>query len=145
MKLEIIKIGKSKFPGISEVAHEYVKRLKPMVSVDAQIWKENSAEQKVKSLFSSDAKVVILDELGAQWSSKQLSKKLKTWSDHPGIKRVSFVIGGPYGHSEETKRQADELWSLSSCTFPSELAWLLVCEQIYRGFTILKGMSYHHD
>jgi 23S rRNA (pseudouridine1915-N3)-methyltransferase len=145
MKIEIIKIGKTRYPGISEVVEEYLKRLRPMASVDLTIWKEGQNEQKLKSLLGIENRVVALDERGEQWSSIAFSKNLKKWTDDPGIKKISFVIGGPYGLSEDFRKQANHLWSLSDCTFPSELAWLLVCEQIYRGFTILKGMSYHHE
>lgn len=145
MKIEIIKIGKCRHKGLDDLAEEYVKRLKPFVGIDWVIWKETDLESKLKKLIQSDSIAVALDERGKQWSSIELSKKLSTWSNNPSVKKVSFVIGGPYGLPIEFRKNADQLWSLSSCTLPSDFAWLTVCEQIYRGFTILKGMSYHHE
>ena len=62
-----------------------------------------------------------------------------------GLKELVFVIGGPYGFSDEVKEKANSKISLSRLTFSHQLARLLCVEQIYRAFTILKGEPYHHD
>lgn len=145
MKIEIIKIGKCRQPAINELSQEYLKRLKPFVNIESHVWREGELEDKLNRLFGTDSLVVALDEGGKQWSSLELSNRLKLWSEEPSIKKVFFVIGGPYGLSSLFKNKAKFVWSLSKSTFPSDFSWLLVCEQIYRGFTILKGMSYHHE
>jgi 23S rRNA (pseudouridine1915-N3)-methyltransferase len=145
MKMEIIKIGKCRHPAITELSQEYLKRLQPFIGIDSSIWKEGDNEAKLSRLFQSDSVVICLDERGKEWSSVELSTQIRSWSEDPSLKKVYFVIGGPYGHSSAFKNKANHLWSLSKSTFPSDFSWLIVCEQIYRAFTILKGMSYHHE
>jgi 23S rRNA (pseudouridine1915-N3)-methyltransferase len=62
-----------------------------------------------------------------------------------GIKRLVFVIGGPYGFSEAVYRKADELLSLSKMTFSHQMVRMIFAEQIYRAMTIMKGEPYHHE
>ena len=61
------------------------------------------------------------------------------------IKRLVFVIGGPYGFSEAVYRKADELLSLSKMTFSHQMVRMIFAEQIYRAMTIMKGEPYHHE
>jgi len=145
MKIEIIKIGKCRHPAINELSQEYLKRLKPFVGIETQIWKEKDLDDKLDKLFGTDSLVIALDERGKQWSSIELSKKIKNWSEDSSIKNVFFVIGGPYGLSDSFRKKSRFIWSLSESTFPSDFSWLLVCEQVYRAYTILKGMAYHHE
>mgnify|MGYP002388280665 CR=1 FL=1 len=58
---------------------------------------------------------------------------------------VVFVIGGAYGVSDEVKSKAQLTWSLSLLVFPHELVRSILAEQIYRGFTIVRGEKYHHE
>jgi 23S rRNA (pseudouridine1915-N3)-methyltransferase len=60
-------------------------------------------------------------------------------------KRIVFIIGGPWGFSEDVYRRADYKMSLSKMTFPHQLVRLLFLEQLYRVFTIIKGEPYHHE
>jgi 23S rRNA (pseudouridine1915-N3)-methyltransferase len=86
----------------------------------------------------------LLDEQGKSYSSRDfaefLEKKMLS-----GIKEVIFVIGGPFGFSDEVYKNANSKISLSRMTFSHQLARLLCVEQIYRAFTIIKGEPYHHD
>lgn len=145
MKIEIIKIGKCRHAGITEVATDYLQRLRPYLGIESVIWKEGDLEAKLIRLFDRETLVIALDERGKQWSSVAFSKQLKVWIDSSSYKKVVFVIGGPYGLPEQFRAKANHLWSLSDCTLPSDFSWLLTCEQIYRAFTILKGMAYHHE
>lgn len=145
MKIEIIKIGKCRQPGISELAEEYLKRMRPFVPVESVVWKDSLSEAKIAKLFGSETFVVCLDERGKQYSSVSLSSNLQKWINTPSLKRIIFLIGGPYGLSDSHRKKAQAVWSLSDCTLPSDLSWLIVCEQLYRAFTILKGMAYHHE
>ncbi len=145
MKIEIIKIGKCRHPGISQVAEEYLKRLQAFATVESSLWKESLAKTKIPKLFSPENFVVCLDERGQQFSSITLSTNLQKWVNNSSLKRMVFVIGGPYGLSDSERKKAQRVWSLSQCTSPSDLSWLIVCEQLYRAFTIPKGMAYHHE
>ncbi|MCH5222503.1 MAG: 23S rRNA (pseudouridine(1915)-N(3))-methyltransferase RlmH [Muribaculaceae bacterium] len=105
--------------------------------------KELEGKILISEFCSSDI-VVLLDEKGKEFSSRDFSvwvqKQLST-----GKKRLIFVIGGPYGFSEEVYKKADFKISLSKMTFTHEMAKLFFTEQIYRAMTILKGEPYHHD
>jgi len=145
VKIEIIKIGKCRHAGISEVATEYIKRLKPHWGIETVIWKEGDLDSRLTRLFDKQTLVVALDERGKQWTSPALSQQLKKWTDSTSYKKIVFVIGGPYGLSEEFRKKANFIWSLSESTLPSDFSWLIVCEQVYRAFTIMRGMAYHHE
>ena len=88
--------------------------------------------------------MVICDELGKSWNTIQLSNFLKKNLENPLVKTIIFAIGGPYGFSLKTKEKSNFIFSLSNLTLPNEMAWILLCEQIYRAFTILEKMPYHH-
>lgn len=85
--------------------------------------------------------VVALDEHGKPWSSVELARQLEGWQvAQPAL---AFVIGGPEGLAEEVKARANQLWSLSPLTFPHGLVRVILLEQLYRAWTILKGHPYH--
>ncbi len=88
--------------------------------------------------------IIILDEYGERLTSREFAKKLRIWTDAPNQRPV-FVIGGPFGLSDEVKAKARHKIRLSDMTLPHELARLLLLEQLYRCGTIHKNMPYHHD
>ncbi|AMK09707.1 23S rRNA (pseudouridine(1915)-N(3))-methyltransferase RlmH [Pseudodesulfovibrio indicus] len=88
--------------------------------------------------------LIILDEFGERMTSKTLADRLQTWTDAPNQRPV-FVIGGPFGLSDEVKNAARHSIRLSDMTLPHELARLLLLEQLYRAGTIHKNMPYHHE
>lgn len=88
--------------------------------------------------------LIILDEYGERLTSRSLAKRVRKWTDAPNQRPV-FVIGGPFGLSDEVKAAAREKIRLSDMTLPHELARVLLLEQLYRAGTILKNMPYHHD
>lgn len=133
MKIAVVKNGRVAFPEIRSLQEMYAERLRPFAKIE-------SAERK-----GTGQLVVLLDERGEEWSSKDLAAKLTKWTDDPGVKGVTFVIGGPMGHDAATKERATVVWSLSRATFTSDMAWLLVWEQLYRAFNIMKGTAYHHE
>lgn len=91
-----------------------------------------------------DARKVLLDERGAEWTSRQLAEKLARWRDD-GVPSVSFWIGGADGVSQSVKDQADEKLALGRQTWPHRLVRVMISEQIYRAVTILSGNPYHRD
>ena len=88
--------------------------------------------------------MILLDERGKQYGSGEFSVFLAQKMLN-GIKRLVFVIGGPYGFSEAVYRKADELLSLSKMTFSHQMVRMIFAEQIYRAMTIMKGEPYHHE
>jgi len=85
---------------------------------------------------------VVLDVKGRGYSSEEFAELLQKWQSQ-GISKVFFAIGGPFGLGETAFKEADLVLSLSKMTFPHELVRLLLFEQLYRAFTILRGEKYH--
>ncbi len=158
MKLQILKIGRPAHQAYEELAAVYSKRLKPIWKIEENFLKaQASQERSGKDIYArlgwnaqgvrqdSQHMVIALDERGREFSSPGLAELLQKTMDQGHIKSLSIVIGGPYGLSEEVRKGADVSWSLSKAVFPSDLAWLMVWEQLYRASTIMRGTSYHHD
>ena len=158
MKIRIIAIGKIKENYLKEGINEYVLRLRPYCNVeivelnDSPV-KENPSEkeiemvkdeegQKVLKILKQNDYVINLD-LGAKEYdsiafSNYLEKKLVE-----GGSNVTFVIGGSYGLSKKLKERANDSISLSKMTFLHQMTRLILLEQIYRSFKILKNEVYH--
>ena len=79
---------------------------------------------------------------GEKFSSENFAKKIKNLTDD-GVGEITFVIGGSYGLSDKVKKKANKLISFSDMTFPHTLFRLMLCEQIYRAYTINEGTAYH--
>ncbi|SKB53430.1 23S rRNA (pseudouridine(1915)-N(3))-methyltransferase RlmH [Daejeonella lutea] len=157
MKITLLTIGKTEDKYLLEGIEIYLKRLKHYISFrilevpelkgtknlsqDQQKTKE--AELIFKNINSTDY-VVLLDENGLELSSKQfsmfLNKKMVGGQQH-----LVFVVGGPYGFSEEVYKRSGEKISLSRMTFSHQMIRLFFTEQLYRAYTILRGEPYHHD
>lgn len=108
---------------------------------DAQ--KEQEGLQILRTLLPSD-RVVLLDENGKEQTSREFSAMLEH-EMASGIKRLVFVVGGPFGFSKEVYSRADAKLSLSRMTFNHEMVRLFFAEQLYRAMTIIRGENYHHD
>lgn len=104
--------------------------------------KQNEGELIQKELNPSD-KVILLDERGTEFRSIEFAK----WLEHKQrtTQRLVFVIGGPYGFSDNIYQRSDEKISLSKMTFSHQMVRLIFIEQLYRACTIIKGESYHHE
>lgn len=100
--------------------------------------------EKILRLISSDDYVILLDERGKELRTMGFAEMLGRIFLLPK-KRIVFVIGGPWGFSEEVYKRGDMKMSLSQMTFPHQMVRLLFLEQLYRAFTIIKGEPYHHE
>ena len=157
MKITLAVIGKTEVGFIRQGIEEYVKRLQHYVTFNIQYIGDvkstrnmSEAQQKVAegkqllaALETSDY-VVLLDEHGTERTSIDYSQWLQRRMAS-GSKRLVFVVGGPYGFSQEVYDRANEKISLSKMTFPHELVRLFFVEQLYRAFTILRHEPYHHE
>lgn len=103
----------------------------------------NKEGEMILKQFESGDYIVLLDENGKEYTSVEMSEWMSGIFSQ-GHKRLVFVIGGPYGFSEDVYRKANTKISLSRLTFPHQLVRLLFMEQLYRCHTILKGEPYHH-
>lgn len=142
MKLRVAWIGKTKEPAIQSLTDEYMKRLTRYADVQGMALKDEWALLK---LCGRDARpvrhtLVLLDSRGEQLSSEELAAFLGNYSEsNPLI----FAVGPANGFSEEARQQAKLVLSLGKMTLAHELARVVLLEQLYRAFTILKGHPYH--
>ena len=156
MRTALIVIGKTANKHLSALINDYSERInhympfeitylpevKKCGNMTEEQQKEKEADLILKNLNTTD-NIILLDEHGINLTSIELSKWLNK-KKQSGRKLV-FIIGGPYGFSERVYKRTNEKISLSSLTFSHDMARLLLCEQIYRASTILKGESYHHE
>jgi 23S rRNA (pseudouridine1915-N3)-methyltransferase len=107
---------------------------------DAAAARRIEGDELLRRAESADL-VLALDERGREWSTGELAEALRRWQlETP---RVALLVGGPDGLDERCRERADRLWSLSKLTLPHALVRVLVAEQIYRAWTILRGHPYH--
>jgi 23S rRNA (pseudouridine1915-N3)-methyltransferase len=144
MKLTITWIGKTKSAAIQSLTDEYLKRLCQYAEAEGVSLKDEPALMKFCGRDGRGARrrMVLLDSRGKQLSSEEFAKFLGDHQDKNPIPLV-FAIGPADGFSETARQQADFTLSLGKITMAHELARVLLLEQIYRGFTILKGHPYH--
>lgn len=156
MKVTLLQVGKTDESYLETGVGEYKKRLKHYVKAEeitvkapASVVKAGSEMQKaaegreiLKHVQASD-RLILLDEKGKEYTSAEFAKFIQK-AGLGSVKNIVFVIGGPFGFSEEVYKRADELLSLSKMTFSHQMIRLFFWEQLYRANTILKGEKYHH-
>ncbi|HKW15960.1 MAG TPA: 23S rRNA (pseudouridine(1915)-N(3))-methyltransferase RlmH [Terriglobales bacterium] len=144
MKLSIAWIGKTKHPAIQSLADEYLKRLKQYAEIDGICLKDEPALLKLAGRDGRGRRrnLVLLDSRGKQLSSEELAQFVRTQQER-NPQSLLFAIGPADGFSENTRDQADFTLSFGKMTFAHELARVMLLEQLYRAFTILKGHPYH--
>ncbi len=120
----------------------YLQEPKPAKNQSEKMQKENEGRIILSALANFDYKV-LLDERGKMASSIVFAGFLQNAMNR-GTKNLAFVTGGPYGFSEEVYKAVPERISLSEMTFSHQMIRLLFLEQLYRGFTIIRGEPYHH-
>jgi len=97
--------------------------------------------ERMQAAIPKDALVVALDVGGVQWATETLSQQLEQWFG--GGRDIALLVGGPDGLSEACRKRADQTWSLSRLTLPHPLVRIVLAEQIYRAWSILKKHPYH--
>ncbi|TKY58216.1 putative RNA methyltransferase [Spatholobus suberectus] len=155
LPVRILSVGKKRSRGLQLVVDEYVDKLRYYCSVeDVQIRPNprNARDQRaqvdaedeaVMNLIRSDDWVVMLDEHGQDIGSEQMAELVGD-AGNTGASRLSFCIGGPYGHGRKMRERANLSIKLSSLVLNHQIALLVLMEQLYRSWTILKGQKYHH-
>ena len=158
MNIHIVSVGKIKEKYLKQGITEFEKRLRPYCKLKLdEVADEQAPEQlsekellKVKQKegerilqkIKPNEYVIALDIKGVNWSSEQLAKEI----DKLGIagkSSIAFIIGGSNGLSEEVLQRANQKLSFSKMTFPHQLMKLILMEQVYRGFKILRNEPYH--
>lgn len=157
MKITLLLIGKTDEEYLQKGIARYEERVKHYSSFEIIVvpglkntknlameqQKQKEAEQILKYIIPGNY-IVLLDENGKEMNSVDFSVFLQKQINN-SIKNLIFIIGGPYGFSEDVKKKASNLLSLSQMTFSHQLVRLIFCEQLYRAFTILKNEPYHHE
>jgi len=156
MKFSLILINKSKENYISKGFAEYESRLKHYTKFDTLILElpkklkfASQEMQKVeegKLLLQNIEKqdfLVLLDDIGKSLTSEQFAGQIQKWLNS-GLSNIVFVVGGPFGFSEEVYARANYQFSLSRLTLTHQMVRLFFLEQLYRAHTIIKGEKYHH-
>ena len=157
MNIKLLCVGKTDNKQLQALIDTYSKRLNFYVKYSIEILPDiknvkNLSEQEQKnkegdlilSKIGPYDHLLLFDENGKTFTSVGFSKFLQK-KMNSGIKTLVFVIGGPYGFSEEVYAKAQGKVSLSSMTFSHQMVRLFITEQIYRAYTILKGEPYHHQ
>ena len=157
MNIELIVVGKTDSKEVNALVENYTKRInfynrfnityipdvKNTKSLSEAQQKTSEGEAIMRLLDPSD-RVVLLDEKGSEFRSVEyadwLQKRLNS-----GVKRLVFIIGGPYGFSPEIYSHANEKISLSKMTFSHQIIRAIFTEQLYRAFSILHNSPYHHE
>jgi 23S rRNA (pseudouridine1915-N3)-methyltransferase len=157
MKITLLAVGKTDDSRIEQLTQMYVDRLQHYINFELEIIPDlkktkNLSEDQQKNeegklilnkLEKSDF-ATILDEKGKKYTSINFAELINKRSIS-GLKRLVFIIGGPYGFSKDVYARANSKLSLSDMTFSHQMVRLFAVEQIYRAFTILRNEPYHHE
>ncbi|MBM4359494.1 MAG: 23S rRNA (pseudouridine(1915)-N(3))-methyltransferase RlmH [Deltaproteobacteria bacterium] len=148
MKLRIVAIGALKGSAERALCAEYLGRLTHYCKVEEVVLRPDTPAKEAAAIKKAceGANVVLMDERGVQLTSEKLARKLESLASR-GKGEVALVIGGAHGLPAGLERElggAVDRWSLSALTFPHRLARIVLCEQVYRAMTILRGEPYHH-
>lgn len=157
MQIQLIVTGKTESLWVQQGTDLYYKRIRHYIPFNVRVipglrnaknlspavYKEKEGELLIP-VIKEEKDVYLMDEQGREFSSREFAgfveKKMNS-----GCRNLIFIIGGPYGFSEEIHRTAAGSISLSRLTFSHQLVRLVFAEQLYRACTIIKGESYHHD
>lgn len=156
MRLVLIAVGERMPPWVAQGFDDYARRMPREcalelvelsaarrgrgATVDRAIAEEG---QRLLDACPKRCRRIVLDERGQSWRTVELAARLDEWLQ--GGTDVALLVGGADGMSSEVKANADATWSLSSLTLPHALVRVLVAEQLYRAWTILKRHPYHRE
>lgn len=150
MHLRFIWPGKTKDERLRSLVSEYLKRLSRFTRCELTEVRESTTrdpaavekeQRRILEAIPDGSTVVLLDVNGKEWGSRELASQVQRW-ENDSVKEVAVVIGGPEGTGAEVQSRAHVRWRLSRLTLTHEMARVVAVEQIYRAFTINRGMPY---
>jgi 23S rRNA (pseudouridine1915-N3)-methyltransferase len=146
MEIVILSVGKPEQQWQLQAITHYLQKINYYTKVQHHILKATSRDKVEEQLLklTQDSHLVLLDERGKTYSSRQFSQWIQQHQLH-STKKLSLIIGGADGHSETFRQTAHQLLKLSTFTLQHDIALITLLEQLYRAHTILKGEPYHRD
>jgi 23S rRNA (pseudouridine1915-N3)-methyltransferase len=149
MRILFIWPGKTKDEHLRALVAEYLKRLSRFVRCEVIETREGSGDRsgvekeakRIMEAIPPAGTMVLLDLDGREWSSPELADEVTSW-ENDSLKEVVIVIGGPEGIGREVSERAQKRWRLSRLTLTHEMARVVALEQLYRAYTIKRGLRY---
>ncbi|MDX6531526.1 MAG: rRNA (pseudouridine1915-N3)-methyltransferase [Blastocatellia bacterium] len=150
MRLRFIWPGKTKDEHLRALVEEYLKRLTRFVRCEVIETREGAGDdpasvkkesQRILEAIPNGSVALLLDVKGLEWNSQELADEVRRW-EHDAIKEVAVVIGGPDGVSAEVAASIPKRWRLTRLTLTHEMARVVAVEQLYRAYTINRGLPY---
>ncbi len=142
MNISLLAVGRLKEDYFKQAQAEYLKRLRPYCNLKVV---EQKTDKALLAAIPERAQVYALDERGDQLSSKEFSDIFGQQEQFGGGAPIIFAVGGPDGHDDALRKRADRLLAFGRATMAHRLIRLVLLEQIYRGYRILRGEPYHRD
>ena len=155
MNIKLIVIGETNNKNLKVLIDQYINKLNHYIKFELIVIKDQKKKlpesiqikkegEKILSILKKNELIILLDENGEHKSSVGFSKFIQT-KLNSGVKTLTFIVGGPYGFSNEIKAMSTHQLSFSKMTFSHEMIRLFFTEQLYRAFSILKNEPYHHQ
>jgi len=150
MRIRFIWPGKTKDEQLRALVAEYLKRLTRFVRLEVIETREGAGadrsgvkkeSQRILDAIPAGSFTVLLDVSGREWTSTELAEEVRRWENN-SVKEVAVVIGGVEGVSAEVVARAQQRWCLSRLTLTHEMARVVAVEQLYRAYTINRGLPY---
>ncbi len=146
MRVRIIAVGKAKGRDLRSLLGDYyarIDRYAKLEEIELKDGKEAEVAERLTRSIPDRSRVVALEVDGSALSSRDLAKWIGR-AENESVQTLVFLVGGAYGLPQELSKNADLRLSLSAMTFPHRLARLVLAEQVYRAFSILRGEPYDH-
>ena len=150
MKVTIRAIGKDTSKDLKNLIDEYSKRLPWVVKIEELVSNKGGSTEEIKKYegelllgkIDKGSYIIVLDEIGKKYNSPNFASLFSSKMNN-GISHFVFLIGGANGHSDEVRKKANLILSLSDMTFAHKIVRLILVEQIYRAWTIINSHPYH--
>lgn len=157
MKLSVILIGETDQKEFKIIENQYIEKIKRYIDFNLKVIKDPGKGLKlsadelkrkeaklISEVLTPGDKIFLLDEKGKKFSSVSFARDFLLKQQESNVKNLVLIIGGPFGFDEELIKRADGKISLSEMTFTHQMVRMILFEQLYRGYSILKGEKYHH-
>jgi 23S rRNA (pseudouridine1915-N3)-methyltransferase len=155
VRLTLISVGKNAESFVRDACEDYAARIRRYIDLTLTVVPEERIAapgkkefilrqegRRIRGKIPPSALRVILDEKGKSFTSEELARQIEKWSDS-GLRELVFILGGAYGMEENLKREAEFRLSLSSMTLTHGMARMVLLEQVYRAFTLIRKEPYH--